>query len=84
MNSTTVRLLLFMAVFLSIVFLPWWLTLGVMAGMAFYFPLYIEIIFFGFLFDSLYLASQKFPYASLVATVVILIFIVAIRKHIRK
>jgi hypothetical protein len=84
MNTTTVRLLLFVAVFLSIVFLPWWLSLLVMVSLAYYFPLYIEIIFFGFIFDSLFLASYKFPYVSLIATAVILVLIISIRKHIRR
>lgn len=84
MNTTTVRLLLFVTVFLSIIFLPWWLSLLVMVALAFYFPLYIEIIFFGFIFDSLFLSSYKFPYASLIATAVILVLILSIRRHIRK
>lgn len=84
MNSTMERLLMFIGVFLSIVFLPWWLSLLVMVVLAFYFPLYIEIIFFGFIFDNLFLASNKFPYASLIATTIILVLIITIRKHIRK
>jgi hypothetical protein len=84
MNSTMERIALFIAVFLSIAFLPWWLSLVIMVALAFYYPLYIEIIFFGFIFDTLFLSSYKFPFASLIATTIILVLIVAIRKHIRR
>lgn len=84
MNTTFVRLGLFISVFLSIVFLPWWLTLVFLVTLAIYFPLYIEIIFFGFLFDNLYLVSNKFPYVSLVLTTLVLIIILFARKHVRK
>lgn len=84
MNSTVIRLIVFVSVFLSIVFLPWWATLIYLIGLAFYFPLYLEIIFFGFLFDHLYLASKHSPYKTLVLTAVVLVVISLIRNQIRK
>ncbi len=84
MHTTVVRLIIFVAVFLSVVFLPWWLTLAFLLALAFYFPLYLEIIFFGFLFDHLFLASTKFPYMALTLTAVILVIISFIRMNIRK
>ena len=84
MNTTVVRLIIFISVFLSIVFLPWWLTLIYLIGLAFYFPLYLEIVFFGFLFDHLFLASKSSPYKALILTAVVLIVITFIRNQIRR
>ena len=84
MNTTVVRLLIFVSVFLSIVFLPWWLTLIYLIGLAFYFQLYLEIVFFGFIFDHLFLSSRETPYKALILTTVILAIIIFIRNQIRK
>lgn len=84
MNTTVTRLILFVLVFLSIAFLPWWLTLIFVVMLSFYFPLYLEIILFGFIFDNLFLASYKFPYVTLILTAVILITIMVLRSHIRR
>ncbi len=84
MNSTVERLILFVVVFLSVLYMPWWLTLVFLIILAFHFPLYLEIIFFGFLFDHLFLASQKVPYASLIITTIILIIIYFVRTNIRR
>jgi len=75
---------MFAIVLLLVAFLPWWLTLIVLIGLAVYFPMYLEIIFFGFLFDNLYLASAEFPYRALLLTTIILVVISLLRKHIRK
>lgn len=84
MNTTVERLLLFIVVFLSVLYMPWWLTLLFTIGLAFYYPLYLEIIFFGFIFDHLFLASRQVPYLTLGITAFILIVISFIRVNIRR
>ncbi len=84
MNTTMERLVLFVAVFLSVLYLPWWLTLVFLICMSYYFPFYMEIIFFGFIFDKLFLASREVPYTALALSVVILIIVSFIRRNIRR
>lgn len=84
MNSTVERILLFVLVFLSVLYMPWWLTLLFTTFLAFRYPLYLEIIFFGFLFDHLFLASQKVPYVALGITALVLIVISFIRVNVRR
>lgn len=84
MNTTVERLLLFVVVFLSVLYMPWWLTLLFTICLAYYYPLYLEIIFFGFIFDNLFLASRQVPYLTLGITAFILIVISFIRVNIRR
>jgi hypothetical protein len=53
------------AVFVCVLTLPWWLTSAILVGLTIYLPTYFEIIFFGFLFDTLY---SKQHYGLITAT----------------
>lgn len=53
------RILADIALFLSIVLLPWWISAPALIAALFYFESYYESIFGGFFIDSLYMLSNK-------------------------
>jgi len=47
-----------------------WISVIILGGLTIYFPLYLEVLFFGFLFDALYSTQYNFPYIGLtIATI---------------
>lgn len=50
------RILLDVAVFISLVLLPWWMTVLLVFVLLWYFPHFYEAIVAGFIIDSLYSA----------------------------
>ncbi len=83
MSKPWVRTILFMFVFGCVTMLPWWVSALVVAGLTIYFPYYLEALFFGFLFDTLYAASYRFPYTGLTLAVVFLLLTMFVRTRIR-
>lgn len=83
MRNPFVRVIVFMLVFASVVVLPWWISIFMLAGLTIYFPLYLEVLFFGFLFDTLYSARYGFPYTALSIAFVFLLLVYFIRTRIR-
>src|SRR3990167_6497924 len=72
-NPVNVRILTFIVALIFIVILPWWLSTLMLLGLVIYFPLYFEVLFFGFIFDMLYVTEIIFPYTALTATFVVLL-----------
>ena len=50
MSTMSIRILVFIAAFIVLVVLPWWVSMVVLLGLTIYFPFYLEVLFFGFLF----------------------------------
>lgn len=75
------RTLLFLAVYVCVLVLPWWLTAVILVGLSIYVPFYVEVVFFGFLFDTLYNATNGHK-GLIVATIFILI-ISFVRTRVR-
>ncbi|MBI4155956.1 MAG: hypothetical protein HY507_01855 [Candidatus Zambryskibacteria bacterium] len=83
MNRPMIRVASFIVVFVLVIVLPWWVSAVVLMALTIYFPFYLEILFFGFLFDTLYSAHYTFPFTALTFTVVFLITVMFIRSRIR-
>lgn len=80
------RLLAAAIFFFSILFAPWFVTLALALVLLFLLPPYFEVLFFGFVYDSLYGAGLPsfyglaFP-ATLIASV-LLLSVEYIRRHL--
>ena len=83
MNKSALRVLFFIIVLITVVTLPWWLSAILLVGLTIYFPLYIEVLFFGFLFDTLYSAGLTFPYTALTIAFIFLMIVFFIKTQIR-
>ncbi len=83
MNKSVLRVVLFLGVFGLVVTLPWWLSAIILVGLTIYFPLYLEVVFFGFTFDALYSAQFSFPYIAGTLALALLLLVSFVRKNIR-
>ncbi len=83
MNKPWVRIILFIVVFAAVTVLPWYLSLLILVSFTIYFTFYLEVIFFGFLFDALYLPGTHFPYNALTLAFVFLLVTMFVRTRIR-
>jgi hypothetical protein len=83
MNTAVIRVLLFIVMFVLVLMLPWWLSAILLFGLTIYFPFYLEILFFGFLFDTLYSVKLGFPYTGLTIATVFLLITMFVRTRIR-
>ncbi|MCX6702123.1 MAG: hypothetical protein NTX96_02950 [Candidatus Zambryskibacteria bacterium] len=83
MNISYIRILIFILTFILVVMLPWWISILVLAGLTIYFPLYLEVLFFGFLFDALYSVKYNFPYTGLTIALVFLVIVLFIKTRIK-
>ena len=82
-KTVYIRALIFVGVLIVILSFPWWVSLPVCLALVIYFPLYGEVLFFGFLFDTLYWAGSSFPYPTLTVTFLILIIVHFIKSQLR-
>ncbi len=83
MNTPITRTLLFVVVLMFLLLTPWWITVPILIGLSIYYPLYLEVLFFGFLFDALYSVNYEFPYTGLTSAFVLLMLILFVRTRIR-
>lgn len=83
MKGPLARFILFVVVFIGIMFVPWWLSLAVLVTMTLYLPFYFEVLFFGFLFDTLYSAQYSFPYTFLSLAFIFLVIVMFVKERIR-
>jgi len=77
----SIRILVFIAAFIVLVVLPWWVSMVVLLGLTIYFPFYLEVLFFGFLFDVLYPA--QFNYLGLILATILLIIVLFVKTRLR-
>jgi len=73
------RILLFVAVFVCVLTLPWWLSAFALACLTIFVPNYLEVMFFGFLFDTLYSSGH----IGLIASTIFLIIVLFVKPRIR-
>ncbi|NDB58580.1 hypothetical protein EB001_09055 [bacterium] len=60
-KEMVIRFISGLIIFFSIIYGYWWLTWSLLILFLFYFPNYLEIIFFGIMYDQLYgLPIQEF------------------------
>jgi hypothetical protein len=83
MNSGLVRLILFIVAFVFILIFPWWISAPILIFFTIFFPLYLEVIPLGFLFDILYSPSFSFPFVGLTLSSILLVVVVFIKSKIR-
>ena len=83
MKTPVIRLLFFIITFTLVVILPWWVSAILLALLTIYFPFYIEVLFFGFLIDTLYSVQNNFPYNALTLAFVFLLVTMFVRTQIR-
>lgn len=84
MNKSFLRVLGFVFMSILVVVLPWWLSFLLLAGLTIYLNFYLEVIFFGFLIDSLYSVQNHFPYTGLVVSTIFLVVTMFVKTRIRK
>ncbi len=73
------RVIIDVLIFISILTLPWWLYLILLISLTIYFQFYLEVLFFGFLFDTLY--GQN--HIGLIISVVFLGLVMFAKERIR-
>jgi hypothetical protein len=73
------RILLFVAVYILALVLPWWLTALALFGLTVYLPTYIEVVFFGFLLDTLYSGQH----IGVISATIFFILVLIIKSRIR-
>jgi len=83
--KTWQRILLFVAMYVCVLVMPWWITIFVLAGLTIYLPLYSEVLFFGFLFDILYATkySNSFLHFGLLSATTLLLLVMFVKTKIR-
>jgi hypothetical protein len=78
-NLPIFRVILFVFVLVVVLVLPWWISVVVLMGLTIYLPFYPEVLFFGFLFDTLYGRNQT----GLISATILLIITMFVRTRIR-
>ena len=73
------RVLLFFAVWALVLVLPWWLSVLILAGLTIFVPNYVEVLFFGFIFDTIY----SYNHTGLIVATIFLIAFLFVRTKIR-
>jgi len=81
--KTWQRVVLFVLVYIAVLTLPWWLSAVLLAGLTVFVPMYVEALFFGFLFDTLYASKFSFPYLALSIAFCLLVIVTFARPYVR-
>ena len=84
MKDYIIRILVFVLALVLFVISPWWLSILIAIGLTIYFPFYLEVLFFGFLFDVLYSVRFSFPYTGLMVATTLLLSVMFIKTRIRR
>ncbi len=83
MKMPIIRIITFIITLVLVLTLPWWVSVVLLLGLTIVFPLYLEVLFFGFLFDTLYSSRHGFPYTALTIVFVFLILVSFVKTRIR-
>lgn len=83
MNEFYKRAGLFGLMYIVVVIVPWWLSAVLLFGLTVYFSNYVEVLFFGFLFDVLYASQFPMPFLGLLIATVFLMAVILIKTQIR-
>ncbi len=84
MNKPWIRVVAFIAVFIFVAVLPWWISVIPLIILTMYYPMYIEVVFFGFMFDSLYSIKTGFLYPGLVLSTAFLLITMYAKTILRR
>lgn len=77
------RIFLFVVMLILVAVFPWWLSVAFLLVLTIYIPMYSEVVFFGFLFDSLYSFQRTLLPAGLTSAFVAFTLINLIRTQVR-
>ena len=83
MKTSLARVIFFILTFVAIIVLPWWLSAALLVAETIYFSWYLEVLFFAFLFDTLYSPTFHFPLNALTVAFVFLLIVSFIKTRIR-
>ena len=83
MKTPLARAVFFVLTFVFVVVLPWWLPAILLIALTIYFPYYLEVLFFGFVVDTLYLPANYFPYNTLTVAFIFFLLVSFVRTRIR-
>jgi hypothetical protein len=83
MNSTVIRGVVFLVTLVLVLVLPWVVSLIILIGLTIYFPFYLELLFFGFLVDTLYGSQSGFFHPGLCLALGFLLLTIFVRTRIR-
>ncbi|MEQ1500152.1 MAG: hypothetical protein ABL917_02120 [Parcubacteria group bacterium] len=84
MNTPIIRGILAVIMFFVVVVMPWWISLPLLVILTFYFDFYLEVVFFGFLFDSIYAIQYDLIYSFLNFATVVLLVSLYVKTRIRR
>ena len=83
MTTPFLRLILFFVVLFMVFVLPWWLTVVILLSLVIYFDFYMEVIFFGFLIDTLYMTPNRNIYPFFISSFIVLLLTSFVKTRIR-
>ncbi|KND47860.1 MAG: hypothetical protein AB201_03030 [Parcubacteria bacterium C7867-006] len=83
MSKVWTRVGLFMLTTGVVVLLPWWFSVIILLIQSVFLVNYVEVIFFGFLIDTLYSSQYAFPYTAIVISTVFVLLVMFVRTRIR-
>ncbi len=83
MQTPLARILVDIGMFVGVLVLPWYISVLALVGLIVYYPVYIEGLFFAFLFDTLYSSQLTFPFTALTIASVFVLIVFFVRTRIR-
>ena len=84
MQKKWIRVVVDVGMGIGVVTLPWYVSAVLLIGLIVYYPLYIEGLFFAFLFDTLYAQRYVFPFTALTITTAFLLVTYFVKTRIRR
>ena len=83
MKTPAARVIFFVLTFVAVVVLPWPISAVFLIAETIYFSYYLEVLFFAFLFDTLYSPKFTFPLNPLTIAFVLLVVVSFVKTQIR-
>ncbi len=83
MSKVWIRAGLFILTLGVVIMLPWWLSVIILILQSLFLVNYVEVIFFGFLIDTLYSSQYAFPYTAIIISATFILLIMFVRTRIR-
>jgi len=82
MNNLNKRILYGVTALVSVMTMPWYFSLILLAVLVIYLSFYAEVLVFGFLFDRLY--ATDFQYTGLIVSAIFLLAVAFFKTRIRR
>jgi len=83
MKTPLARVVFFALTFVAVVVLPWWISALLLIAETIYFSYYLELLFFAFLFDTLYSPKLTFPLNALTLSFALFLIVWFVKTRIR-